>query len=549
MYTSMFNKAQADLKRFGQNAGAEAEALANRLGAAQRGMMVAGTVTAISSMIAPKYMQMVADAGAMLTAISDVMLSAGDNAGISAQEVSEAMDSIQLAFGFKAEETAAAMKDIGGRTGDWVGTLKAVPTVAALAAAKGASMASVMAILTTAVMRGKDELGDNVSLMDQYKMRANQLLPVLEAMGSGWSGMGTFMETGGAKLMAANQSLQTTFAIMKALGPEGVSSRALMGLQTLPDKMQELKEKGGWKEIFPTTEDAKGTMDIVRMIGDVDAYMQKTGRNTPAKQMDWVTAVFGSGSNDVVMMLLKRVEVLKEAKKQQEGWREGLMQGDLVESRAAERMGTYAGEMARLNGAMGHLKETLGVGVVPLVIKLMRALNDLIGVVDKNPWLKTVLGVGAAGVGGAAVLGTVAGPAAGIWYLWSLKKTLGAIAKGLAAKELPNLPTAVPPVAEGAARTGGGFWGKVLSGGKAAGRVVGGISTRGTIISLLANPTTIGQEWAGGKAPWNKPGFTTGSVTINLNMNGTGNSAADARKIAQLVWPELAALAERDTLR
>lgn len=543
MYSRMFAKATSDLKQLSKTSATEAAAFERNLRIGKTMMVVGGTVTAAGLAISRVFENVVQTAGEMDTALNEALIAAGENAGVTREQMQAMFSAVKVGWGMLDQEIKDSYKEIGGRTQDWVGALGAVERASALARARTIPLAEATEYLTTMVMQQSDAEKEGLSLQERYTRSAAQLAYIQKNVGSGFAIIGSGLGRITEKTRAAGVPFAQVGALLMEMGRAGVSARSgIAPIEAMLDAVRKLPAMGGFGEVFPKFAKSGSLVD---MLDEVKARLDLIPDG--AKKLEWLNHVFGSGAEMVLGFtqnmdkIRKGTADLEEQGKQIDG-NAGFI------GKANEQMTTWAGTQARFNARMEEFKEMLGTGAIPMVKRLENALGAITEATGKSPFWRAVLTGGFLWAGYLGELAKLAGPIIAAIGWWTVYQTQQKVA--LALQLQLNAATAAGAAGVGAgaatgagAAAGGaavGIGARMAGAASAMGRFVGGISpVAGGAVGFLANPTVVGREWAGGTAPWNAPGFVPAKVTLNVTVQSTGDARRDGYLVGSAAADEL----------
>lgn len=450
LYSAAVTKAQGQIRLLSRTSADEAAKFERNLKRYQTAMNVGLTVSAVGIAGSKFFERNIALAGEMETAVSSVLIMAGDQAEGYAARTEAAMSRVKTTWGKSDEEIAAAVKEIGGRTGDYEGALQAVGVAATLARARQMDMGEATQYLTTMVAQQSDKEKAGLTIQERYQNSAAKLAVIQKAVGSNWAIVGSGLGRITEKTTAAGISFDVVGALLMQLGRSGMSARAgIAPIEAMMDAMGKLPELPNFKEVFPRYAESG---DLIDMLEEVKVRLDQIPK--PVDKVKKLKEVFGEGA-EVVLRLVQDLDGVRGSLEALETAKFG----DVV-GKANAQMETWAGTQVRLNTRIEEFREMLGEGAVPMVKKLENALGGLTEAARKSPFWGDRLRV-AAGLGLVVTeAAKLAGPiftAIVMWRLYHLQQELA-----LANQVRLNVATG-----GGAAAVGGG----------AAARGVGGLAT------------------------------------------------------------------------
>jgi hypothetical protein len=480
-YSKLFHQCESDLRRLRTTSASEAARIEKSLRLGQTLTTVGATMTAFGYGVSHVFENVVDVAGKGQDAIDAALITAGDQAGITREEMERVFRAARVGWGQTSEAVSGAMGEIGGRLDDYGAALQAIDPVAALARARTMDLGTAASMTTTLVSQFTDDLGKNATVAERYTAAGNLLLRLSRRLGGNFESLNFFLGSTSVRAKTAGQSLGTLGAVAAVLGKDATRLRTGGAAFTqILDSMDELTEKyPDWARVFPSH---AATHDFISMLDDLKSAMSRGGLKEASDQLVYLKKLFGDNGNMVLYFIDNLDELHKEQLAGNAAIRETGKDSQLY-VRANKQVGTWRGTQEKLNAQIERFKEMLGAGAIPTVKKLEHALGDITETCNRSPFWRAVLGHGFVMAGFLAELAKIAGPITGAIGLWTIyhaqQKTAIALQAAL------NAQTAAGAVARGAGVVAGGLVG--------AGATIGG-----TVATAVGTSLNLGGPIAAG---------------------------------------------------
>lgn len=483
MYSAALDRARTQIRAYSRVSEEEAAKFSARLKRYQTAVNVGATVSAAGIGISRLFEGAVRAAGEAETQIGRVYIAMGDRAETLRERVGGAFHEIKSTYGETDAAIGGALREIGNRTGDWEQALAALPSVAALAAAKQIDLGQATEMLTTLIQQNGDELGANLTTQERYTARANQLSLLLSRLGGNWEGMSQFMGNSAIKGKQAGQSFETMGAVLTALGQDAARLRTGGAAFTaILDSMLKIRELKDWDKHLTRFAKSGDFLDLLKDLAGVMEFL-----DTPAQRLGYLRELFGENA-DMVEYFLGKFGQMDAAKQKLGELRNETSTDSEVFRKAKEQTETWAGAMKQFRGRIEETKETIGIGLVPVVKGATGLLGGLLNRAEESPALKGLLTLAGSGVGVAGELAKYLAPivtAIGYWKVQGIAKDVGSLLKGGGPITIPGGPVYVTgpgagTPAAGAPAAGTGTLGAAGTGGLSA-VAAGGLAVGATL--------------------------------------------------------------------